>query len=92
MDPSKKVYFGIDISTKTTLISIYKQNMEEPVTVSTVLGAQNFAIPTVVAKKNGISQWYFGEEAVMRSRNREAACVEELLTLAVRDEETLIEG
>lgn len=92
MDTENKVYFGIDISAKSTLISIYKQNMEEPMTVSTVLGAQNFSIPTILAKKVGISQWFFGDDAVLKIRTREAVGTDELFNLALRDEEVLLDG
>ena len=35
-------YVGIDISAKNTVISIYKSNMEEPATIITVLGEENY--------------------------------------------------
>ena len=92
MEQIEGVFVGIDISARNTLISFYKQNMEEPATVSTVVGAENFAIPTVIGKKFGISQWYFGDEAIRQAKAREATLVEELYTLALKKELVVIEG
>ncbi len=91
---SKKgdVFIGIDLSARNTLLSIYKSNMEEPVTVSTVLGAENFSIPTYISKKIGMSQWYFGEEAQRRVKLKEAVEVDDLLNKAIRSETVFLDG
>ncbi|MCR4693807.1 MAG: hypothetical protein K5773_00605 [Pseudobutyrivibrio sp.] len=83
---------GIDISAKCSVISLYKLNMNEPATVSTVLGQENYAIPTVLAKKPDIGQWYFGDEAIKKSRTREAVLVEDLYNLALRNESVYVDG
>ncbi|WP_028236077.1 DUF5716 family protein [Pseudobutyrivibrio sp. MD2005] len=92
MSNSSGAYVGIDISSRSTVLSIYNSNMEEPATVSTVLGEENYSIPTVLAKKLGMGQWFFGEEALLKSRTKEAVLVDELYTLALRDEQVLVDG
>jgi len=91
MEIGEGVFLGIDITAKNTLLSIYKSNMSEPVTISTVLGAENYSIPTYLAKKVGLSQWFFGEEAIKRVKTKEAVEVEELFTQALRDETVFID-
>lgn len=52
------IYFGIDISDKYTMISMYQLHMAEPQTISTIVGSENYQIPTYLSKKresvNGI--------------------------------------
>ena len=92
MSNSEGAYLGIDISAKSTVLSIYKSNMDEPATVSTILGEENYSIPTVLSKRYGMGQWFFGEEAVAKSRLKEAVLVDELFNLALRNEQVLIDG
>ena len=83
---------GIDINPRSTVLSIYKSNMEEPTTVSTVLGEENYSIPTVLAKRNGMGQWFFGDEAITKNRTKEAYLVDDLYNLAIRNEQVFIDG
>lgn len=83
---------GIDINPRSTVLSIYKSNMEEPTTVSTVLGEENYSIPTVLAKRNGMGQWFFGDEAITKNRTKEAFLVDDLYNLAIRNEQVFIDG
>ena len=85
-------YVGIDISSKSTVLSIYKSNMDEPATISTIIGEENYSIPTVIAKRFGMGQWFFGEDALKMSRLKEAVLVEELYNLALRDGQVVIEA
>ena len=92
MANSEGAYLGIDINSRSTVLSIYKSNMEEPVTVSTVLGEENYSIPTVLAKRYDMGQWFFGDEAILKSRVKEAALIEDLFGLALRNEEVFLDG
>ncbi|MBP3262093.1 DUF5716 family protein [Pseudobutyrivibrio sp.] len=83
---------GIDINPRSTVLSIYKSNMDEPTTVSTVLGEENYSIPTVLAKRNGMGQWFFGDEAITKNRTKEAILVDDLYNLAIRNEQVFIDG
>ncbi len=92
MSNSEGAYLGIDINTKSTVLSVYKSNMNEPATVSTVLGEENYSIPTVLAKRFGMGQWFFGDEAISKSRLKEADLVEDLFSLALRNEQVLLDS
>ena len=92
MGNSEGAYLGIDISARSTVISIYKSNMDEPATVSTILGEENYSIPTVLAKRYGMGQWFFGDEAISKSRTKEAMLVDDLYTLALKNEEVFVDG
>ena len=88
---SEGAFLGIDISAKSTVVSLYKADMAEPSTVSTVLGEECYSIPTTVAKRVGMSQWFFGDEAIKRSRTKEAVLVEDLFTLALKKDMVFID-
>ena len=92
MGNSEGAYLGIDISARSTVLSIYKSNMDEPATVSTILGEENYSIPTVLAKRYGMGQWFFGDEAISKSRIKEAMLVDDLYTLALKNEEVFVDG
>lgn len=86
------IYLGIDISSRYTVLSIYNLNMTEPTTVSTVVGEENYSIPTVLAKRLGMTQWFFGDEALRMSRMKEAIIVDELFNLALRNGNVVIDS
>ncbi len=86
------IYLGIDISSRYTVLSIYNLNMAEPTTISTVVGEENYSIPTVLAKRLGMTQWFFGDEALRMSRMKEAIIVDELFNLALRDGNVVIDS
>ena len=88
---NKGLYLGIDINAKYTMISYYQLHMTEPQTLSTVMGSETYQIPTYLAKKKGISQWFFGEEARQKVKNNEALGVDDLLTKALSGEEVYVE-
>ncbi len=92
MGNSEGAYLGIDISARSTVLSIYKSNMDEPATVSTILGEENYSIPTVLAKRYGMGQWFFGDEAISKSRTKEALLVDDLYSLALKNEEVFVDG
>ena len=86
------IYLGIDISSRYTVLSIYNLNMAEPTTISTVVGEENYSIPTVLAKRLGMTQWFFGDEALRMGRLKEAIIVDELFNLALRDGNVVIDS
>lgn len=87
----KGIYLGIDINDKHTMISYYQLNMQEPQTLSTVMGSESYQIPTCLAKKRGMGQWFFGNEAKSRVKSNDALEVEQLLEKASRSEEIFVD-
>ncbi|MBE5911638.1 DUF5716 family protein [Pseudobutyrivibrio sp.] len=92
MSSSEAAYLGIDISSKYTVVSVYRADMPEPATVSTVLGEESYSIPTVLAKKVGMGQWFFGDEAIKRSRTKEAVLVDNLFLAALKNETVFVDN
>ncbi len=92
MSSSEAAYLGIDISSKYTVVSVYRADMPEPATVSTVLGEESYSIPTVLAKKVGMGQWFFGDEAIKRSRTKEAVLVDNLFLAALKNETIFVDN
>ena len=91
MADSKGVYFGLDITDRYALVSYYKPNMEEPETVSTVMGSEMFQIPLFLAKKRGVGQWYIGREAKAQTQSGNSDGVDLLLSRALRRENVILD-
>jgi hypothetical protein len=86
------MYIGIDFGKENTLISFFTFDMEEPETVSTVVGKENYLIPMVLAKRKGLGQWYFGNEAENEIRSGNAIEAEDLFHKAVTNDKIFIES
>ena len=80
------VYLGIDIDDKSTIFSYYKKGQDEPVTLSTVMGSEVYQIPTFLAKKRGVGQWFFGNDAIRQTQLSLAVGVDNLLEKARKKE------
>ncbi len=87
----RALYLGIDICNTYTMISYYQLHMDEPQTLSTVMGSESYQIPTFLAKKKGMSQWFFGDEARYRVKNNEAFGIDNLFDKALKGEEVFVE-
>ncbi len=84
-------YLGIDLNDRYAMISFYQLNSKEPDTVSTIAGSEFYQIPLVLAKRKGIGQWYYGEDARRMAKTCETICVESLLRRAMDGESLRIE-
>ena len=82
---------GIDLNDRYAMVSYYQLNMNEPETVSTIAGSENYQIPTLLAKKKNVEQWFYGEEAKKMAKTSEVICVDALLKRAVNGESFRIE-
>lgn len=85
-------YLGIDLNDQYAMISYYQLNMNEPETVSTVAGSQLYQVPVILAKRKGIGQWYYGDDANKMAKTSEMICVDQLLKRAISSEVIRIEG
>ena len=86
MERRENVYVGIDINDRYAMISYYKLNMDEPETVSTIAGSEYYQIPTLLAKRKALGQWYYGDDARKMAKTSEVLCVDNLLKRAVNGE------
>lgn len=87
---NKKVVVGYDLGHKFSQLSFYVEGSDEPQTVSAVMGTEVYNIPTVLAKRPGIGQWFYGREAVKYSTEG-GILVDDLLSKALKGENVLVE-
>ena len=88
----KKVVVGYDLGEIVSQISFCSVEGGEAETVSAVAGTEQYNIPTVLCKRNGVNQWFYGKEALKYARQEEGILVENLLTFAQRGEDVIVEG
>lgn len=88
---SVKYIIGYDISDDFSQISYCQVGSDHVETLSSVAGEENYRIPTVLCKKQGVNQWFYGNEA-LRIEPEEGILLRDLLKLAVDGEIVLVEG
>lgn len=91
-DKKVKLLVGYDLSDKFSQISYFYSDKDEPVTVSTVAGEEQYNIPTVLCKRREVNQWFYGKEALKQAKEKEGILVEELVGFAKKGEDVLIDG
>lgn len=87
-----KLIVGYDLGDEYSQISVAASGKGEVETLSLVAGAESYNIPTVLCKRNGVNQWFYGKEAVRYAREEQGILVEHLLALALDGEPVVIEG
>lgn len=87
---SQKLVVGYDLSDSFSQISIFANGMEEPETLSCIAGTELYNIPTVIAKRPGVGQWFYGREAIKAVASG-AIDVKNLLKAAERGEEVPVD-
>ena len=86
-----KIVVGYDLGNVYSQISYGYVDSDEVETISTVAGTESFNIPTVLAKRKQVNQWFYGREALHYSEN-DVILIDNLLELAIDGEKLLIEG
>lgn len=90
-----KIIIGYDLGDRFSQISYsYLTQDSEVETLSCVAGEEYYNIPTVLCKRQGTGQWFFGREALRFSQDDPASSimVERLVELALAGEQVLIDG
>ncbi len=90
-----KVIVGYDLGNEFSQISYaYLSQDCEVETLSCVAGEEHYNIPTILCKRQGTGQWFFGREALRFAQEepQEAIVVENLVELAIAGEQVLIDG
>lgn len=88
---NEKLIVGYDLGNDYSQIS-YCISDGDVETLSSVAGAENFNIPTVLCKREQVNQWFYGREALRYADENQGILVKDLLRLAVEGEEIQIEG
>ena len=88
---TKKGYvLGYDLGASFSQISYLSLSESEPKTLSVKTGAQVYDIPTVLAKRRDVNQWFFGREAVKQSTEGNAVPVTDMLEKAIAGESVFV--
>lgn len=91
----EKIIIGYDLGNAFSQISYsYLSQDSEVETLSCVAGEEHYNIPTVLCKRQGTGQWFFGREALRFAQEypEEAILTENLVELAVMGEQVAIDG
>ncbi|MCM1056632.1 MAG: DUF5716 family protein [Firmicutes bacterium] len=89
---SGKVIVGYDLGNEFSQISYSFSDSGEVETISQVAGTEYYNIPTVLCKRIGVNQWFYGKEALRYGAEQQGIQVDGLLTLALDGEPVLIDG
>lgn len=86
-----KVLIGYDIGAEFSQIS-YCVGDKDVDTLSSVAGEESYNVPTVLCKRIGVNQWFYGKEALRCAQDQEGILVENVLKLALDGEPVQIDG
>ncbi|MBR4731921.1 MAG: hypothetical protein IK081_04045 [Lachnospiraceae bacterium] len=89
---NQKLIVGYDLGWDYAQISFCNAAGSPVETVSSVAGSEYFSIPTVLCKRPGVNQWFYGKEALQYAQENQGILVENLLQLAVDGESVQIDG
>lgn len=87
-----KLIAGYDLGNEVCQISFALSGSGEVETISQVAGEQKYHIPTVLCKRHGVNQWFYGREALRAADRQEGILVENLLDMALDGEPVVVEG
>lgn len=86
-----RIIAGYDLGERNSQISYWIYGEDEPKTLSLVAGGESFDIPTVLCKRQGVSQWFFGRDALKRAGQEGSFLVDGLVALARAGEPVRVE-
>lgn len=89
---TSKLVVGYDLGNLVSQISYSFLEDAEPETLSTVAGGENYNIPTVLAKRLNVNQWFYGKDAIKAAKDGDGILVENLVSLARAGEPVTIDG
>lgn len=86
------VLVGYDLGEKYSQISYSIYGQEEATTIATVVGTKQYNIPTMLCKRKGVNQWFYGKDAVKNMEEEDSFPLGGLLALARKGEEIELDG
>ena len=86
------VLVGYDLGEQYSQISYSVYGQEEVDTVATVVGTKQYNIPTVLCKRKGVNQWFYGKDAVKNADAEDMLPVEGIFALAKKGEPVELDG
>ncbi|MBQ7934666.1 MAG: hypothetical protein IJ327_07780, partial [Lachnospiraceae bacterium] len=82
---SNKYIVGYDLSNDYVQISYCQCGSDQVETLSSVMGEDSYRIPTALCKKQGVNQWFYGQDA-LRNEGEGGILIRNLLKLAADGE------
>ena len=76
------VLVGYDLGEQYSQISYYLYGQGDVEMVATVVGTKQYNIPTMLCKRKGINQWYYGKDALKYREEEDMLPVEGLISMA----------
>ena len=86
------VLVGYDLGEKYSQISYCVYGQEEATTIATVVGTKQYNIPTMLCKREGVNQWFYGKDAVKNMDEEGMFPLEGLLDLARKGDAIELDG
>ncbi len=86
------VLVGYDLGDVCSQISYCIYGKEDVDTVATVVGTKQYNIPTVLCKRKGVNQWFYGKDAVKNADEEGMFPVDRLLSLARKGDMVELDG
>ena len=86
-----RLYLGMELNADYAMISSAMLSRPEPETISRITGSEMYQIPVALAKRRGIGQWFYGDEAERLKKEREVIVVDDLLRKALAGQEITVE-
>lgn len=86
------VFVGYDLGEKYSQISYCVYGQEEATTIATVVGTKQYNIPTMLCKREGVNQWFYGKDAVKNMEEEGMLPLGGLLSLARKGDEIELDG
>ncbi|MBQ0041776.1 MAG: hypothetical protein KBS85_00460 [Lachnospiraceae bacterium] len=82
-DKKGRLIAGLELGNSISQLSYCYSDRLEPETFSTITGKEQFAIPTLLAKREDVNQWYWGPEALAKETDEDVVLVKELVSKAL---------
>ncbi|HKM35083.1 MAG TPA: DUF5716 family protein [Lachnospiraceae bacterium] len=86
-----KIIIGYDLGNIYSQISYCTYDSDVPETLSVVTGGENYNIPTMLCKRQGVNQWFYGKDAIKHADMEDGFLVQDLLLKARSGEKVVIE-
>lgn len=87
-----QLVIGYDLGDRVSQISYCYLSSDTPETLSVTAGTELYNIPTVLCKRKDVGQWFYGREACRYAEEEDGILLENLITLARKDETVMVEG
>ena len=86
------VLVGYDLGEQYSQISYLVYGDGDVDTVATVVGTKQYNIPTMLCKRKGVNQWFYGKDAVKNAGEEGMIPVDGLLSLARKGDKIELDG